>query len=44
MTRLFENETGVLILRRLETMHKRQYRSIRIPRIVYERAVERLSV
>jgi hypothetical protein len=27
-----------------ESMHKRRYRSIRIPRAVYERVVNRLSV
>ncbi|GAA3760785.1 hypothetical protein GCM10022270_18970 [Terriglobus aquaticus] len=35
-TRLFENEPGVLILKRPETLHKRQYRCIRIPRAVFE--------
>lgn len=42
--RLFENEPGVLILERPEKMHKRRYRSIRIPRIVYERVIRRLLV
>lgn len=42
--RLFEKERGVLILARPERMHKRSYRSIRIPRAVYERVVTRLRV
>lgn len=33
--RMFEREHGVLILGRPESMHKRGYRSIRIPRVVY---------
>jgi len=42
--RLFEQESGVLILERPETMHKRRYRSIRIPRAVYERVSRKLVV
>jgi len=42
--RLFENERGVIVLGRPEAMHKRRYRSIRIPRAVYERVIARLSV
>ncbi len=37
ITRLFEDEPGVLILERPGRLHKRRYRSIRIPRHVYER-------
>ena len=44
VTRMFENETGVLILERPKRMHKRGYRSIRIPRAVYERVVRSLGV
>ena len=44
VTRMFENEKGVLVVARPEEMHKRGYRSIRIPREVYERVVRRLSV
>jgi len=44
VTRLFENEPGVTILERPERMHKRRYRSIRIPRAVYERVASRLKV
>jgi len=44
ITRMFEEEKGVLILERPEKMHKRGYRSIRIPRAVYERVVRRLLV
>ena len=44
VTRMFEREKGVLILERPEEMHKRRYRSIRIPRAVYERVANRLTV
>lgn len=44
ITRLFEREWGVLVLERPETMHKRGYRSIRIPRAVYERVSGGLAV
>jgi len=44
VTRLFEREPGVIILKRPELMHKRRYRSIRIPCAVYERVVRRLTV
>jgi len=39
VTRPFEHEKGVLILSRPETMHKRPYRSLRIPRVAYERTL-----
>ncbi len=42
--RMFERERGVLILGRPESMHKRRYRTIRIPRAVYERVVGRVIV
>jgi hypothetical protein len=42
ITRLFENEKGVLIVER--QAKKRNYRSIRIPRAVYERVIRKLSV
>jgi hypothetical protein len=35
--RLFENEPGVLIMLRPETLHKRRRRMIRIPRAVFLR-------
>jgi AraC-like DNA-binding protein len=44
VTRLFEHERGVLMLGRPESLHKRSYRSIRIPHAVYERVVNRLTV
>lgn len=44
VTRLFEHEPGVIILKRPERMHKRRYRSIRIPRAVYERVKNQLTV
>jgi AraC-like DNA-binding protein len=43
VTRLFQNETGVLVIKRSETMHKRGYRSIRIPRPVYERVIRKVT-
>jgi predicted DNA-binding transcriptional regulator YafY len=42
--RMFSNERGVLILSRPEKMHKRRYRTMRIPRHVYERVINRLMV
>ncbi len=42
--RMFEKEPGVIIVSRPETLRKRRYRSIRIPRAVYERVLRRLSV
>jgi AraC-like DNA-binding protein len=44
VTEMFEHERGVLIIERPETMHKRRYRSLRIPRAVYERVIGRLAV
>ncbi|GGG71858.1 hypothetical protein GCM10011585_12650 [Edaphobacter dinghuensis] len=45
VTKLFENEPGVIILERPTTMNKQRYRTIRIPHFVYERVVLRkLSV
>jgi hypothetical protein len=44
ITRVFENERGVLIIARPTTNRKRRYRSIRIPRTVYQRVVRALSV
>ena len=42
--RMFEHEKGVIILGRPEKMHKRRYRSIRIPRAVYERVMGKITV
>ncbi len=44
VTQLFENERGVIVLARPEKLHKRGYRSIRIPHAVYERVISRLTV
>lgn len=44
IVRMFEHETGVLVLERPEIMHKRRFRTIRIPRHVYERVITRLMV
>ena len=41
--RLFEREPGVIILKRPEARFKRSYKSIRIPRYVYERVIGRLA-
>lgn len=42
VTALFEKEPGILVLERPEKMTKRKYRSIRIPRTVFERVRARL--
>lgn len=42
--RQFEHEKGVIILKRPESLHKRGYRSIRIPRAVYERVLRKITV
>ena len=44
VTRLFEHEPGVLIIAHPEQMHRRGYRSLRIPAEVFERMLRRLSV
>jgi hypothetical protein len=44
VTRMFQNERGVLIIERPESLHKRRYRSLRIPRPVYERVIGKLRV
>ncbi len=44
VTRLFQDEPGVLKIARPEKMHKRGYRSMRVPFPVYERVVRRLAV
>jgi hypothetical protein len=44
VTKLFENERGVIVLARPEKLHKRGYRTIRIPHVVYERVIGRLTV
>jgi hypothetical protein len=44
VTRIFERERGVIVVCRPESMHKRSYRRIRIPRAVYEWVVNRLTV
>lgn len=38
--RWFENEPGVFIMDNPETMHKRRYRTLRIPRAVFERVIQ----
>jgi hypothetical protein len=44
ITRMFLKERGVLVVTRPKEKHKRAYRSIRIPRYVYNRVIERLAV
>lgn len=41
--KLFENATGTIVIESPETMHKRRYRTFRVPRHVYERVVRSLS-
>jgi len=43
VVRLFQKEPGVIILSRPEKMHKRRYRSIRIPHAAYERVIRRIT-
>lgn len=42
VTRLFQDEPGTLVIESPEEMHKRVYRSIRIPRAVYARVMQRI--
>lgn len=42
--RMFQDERGTLIRPTPERLHKRGYRSIRIPRFVYERVIGKVSV
>jgi hypothetical protein len=44
VARLFEKEPGVIIYAVKNTLRKRAYRSIRIPRHVYARVVRRFTV
>jgi len=45
ITRLFEHEEGIIVIERKKPGGKRaHYRSIRIPRGVYERVLRRCSV
>jgi hypothetical protein len=41
---MFERERGVIAVVRSETMHKRGYHSIRIPRAGWERVLDRLRI
>jgi hypothetical protein len=43
VSRMFEDEPGVLVINRPEKMNKRSYRSIRIPRHVYVRVIHKIS-
>ena len=44
VTRMFEEEKGVLIMGRPGSLNKRKFRSIRIPRHVYERVIGKMAV
>jgi hypothetical protein len=45
VTRMFEREVGVLVVGRSRSAgNKRSYRSIRIPRAVYERVLRRITL
>jgi hypothetical protein len=41
--RMFEEEPGVIVLERPGKMHKRKYRTVRVPRHVYDRVIGRLA-
>jgi hypothetical protein len=43
ITPLFDGEPGVIVLDRPETLNKRRYRSLRVPRYVYERVLKWLT-
>jgi hypothetical protein len=40
---MFQDQKGVITINRPETMHKRGYKSIRIPRDVYERVIRKIT-
>ncbi len=45
VTKLFENERGVIVYESDNVLYKkRRYRTIKIPRHVYERVLRRLAV
>jgi len=44
IVRLFEDERGVIILERPEKLHKRRYRSLRIPRAAFEQVIGGMTV
>jgi hypothetical protein len=44
ITRMFEHEPGVIVIKRPERMNKRSFRTMRIPRAVLERVVRRITL
>ena len=44
IVRLFEDQRGVIILERPEKLHKRRYRSLRIPRAAFEQVIGGMTV
>jgi predicted DNA-binding transcriptional regulator AlpA len=42
--RVFQNEPGTIVITRPSANRKRRYRSIRIPRAVFERVIYRWTV
>jgi hypothetical protein len=44
VTEMFENEPGVLIHEKPRKRKRKSYRTIRIPRHVYERVIRRMTV
>ena len=44
VTRLFENEPGVIVLGAPETSHKRRYRILRIPTSVLNRMLQKRRI
>ena len=43
ISRMFSDAKGVIVLNRPEKLHKRRYRTIKIPRAVYDRVIGRIS-
>jgi DNA-binding transcriptional MerR regulator len=43
VTRLFEHERGVLIYEGTRSMNRRRYRTIKIPRHIYRRVMQRIA-
>jgi DNA-binding LacI/PurR family transcriptional regulator len=43
VTRIFEDEPGVLVFERPEKTHRKKHRTITVPRPVFERVIERIK-
>jgi hypothetical protein len=44
ITKMFENESGVIVLERAAKMNKQRYRTMRIPHFAFESVMRRLTV